>query len=428
MIRETTGLRAFIFDEPGTGKTKRSIDLLGNVAHVLVACPASVVRTAWLPQLAEYDPGNTAITVDDYKTGGWPDDVKWLVCSYNQLDKIRETPDRFSLVLDESHYVKSTRSNRHSRCRNLSQYARNVLMMTGTPAPRDLEDLYGQTCVLYPNAKERARKLGEEWKTLGRFRAHYGKGRTMWLRGMPVTKWEYDEQHVNACTAALADLVLPYRNNPLSLPTPKWVPVITSDEERQALEDWKRSGVLNDDVYAKDATMLAGKLGQLDDGFAYHTDDEGHDIFNPNGIPSKIEALEGLLGDDPLLVWSRYKVIPGLVKERYGNLAIDVKDYMALPQQARRPYRLVMANPASSGTGVDGLQHMMHRQVWLDLPWTYAEYAQAERRLVRRGTPWPDREQHVYIMDTPYQRRLYEVVVGRKRLDEIIKEECGEQE
>ena len=77
---------------------------------------------------------------------------------------------------------------------------------------------------------------------------------------------------------------------------------------------------------------------------------------------------------------------------------------------------------------MDGLQHMMHRQVWLDLPWTYAEYAQAERRLVRRGTPWPDREQHVYIMDTPYQRRLYEVVVGRKRLDEIIKEECGEQD
>lgn len=428
MIRETTGLRAFIFDEPGTGKTKRSIDLLGNVAHVLVACPASVVRTAWLPQLKEYDPDSKAITVDDYKTGGWPDDVKWLVCSYNQLDKIRETPDRFSLVLDESHYVKSTRSHRHSRCRNLSQYARNVLMMTGTPAPRDLEDLYGQTCVLYPNARERARKLGEEWKTLGRFRAHYGKGRTMWLRGMPVTKWEYDEQHVNACTAALADLVLPYRNNPLSLPTPKWVPVIMTGEEQEALENWKKSGVLNDDVYAKDATMLAGKLGQFDDGFAYHTDDDGLDIFNPNGIPSKIEALEGLLGDDPLLVWSRYKIIPRLIKARYGHDAIDVKEYMALPEQARRHYRLVMANPASSGTGVDGLQHMMHRQAWLDLPWTYAEYAQAERRLVRRGTPWPDREQHVYIMDTPYQRRLYEVVVGRKRLDEIIKEECGEQE
>ena len=92
MIRETTGLRAFIFDEPGTGKTKRSIDLLGNVAHVLVACPASVVHTAWMPQLKEYDPENTAITIDDYKTGGWPDEVKWLVCSYNQLDQPMPEP------------------------------------------------------------------------------------------------------------------------------------------------------------------------------------------------------------------------------------------------------------------------------------------------------------------------------------------------
>lgn len=38
-------MRAFIFDEAGTGKTKRSMDLLDDAEHILVICPASVVKT-----------------------------------------------------------------------------------------------------------------------------------------------------------------------------------------------------------------------------------------------------------------------------------------------------------------------------------------------------------------------------------------------
>ena len=69
-------MRAFIFDEAGTGKTKRSMDLLDDAEHILVICPASVVKTAWLPQISQWSHGK-AMTIDEYRKHGWLEDYRW---------------------------------------------------------------------------------------------------------------------------------------------------------------------------------------------------------------------------------------------------------------------------------------------------------------------------------------------------------------
>ena len=80
-------MRAFIFDEAGTGKTKRSMDLLDDAEHILVICPASVVKTAWLPQISQWSHGK-ALTIEDYRKHGWPEDCRYLVVSYNMAEKL----------------------------------------------------------------------------------------------------------------------------------------------------------------------------------------------------------------------------------------------------------------------------------------------------------------------------------------------------
>ena len=70
---------------------------------------------------------------------------------------------------------------------------------------------------------------------------------------------------------------------------------------------------------------------------------------------------------------------------------------------------------------VDGLQRLMKDQIWLDLPWTYADWEQANRRLVRRGSPYQGR-QRILVPDTPWNRKVMDVIEGRKTLDDIIKE------
>ena len=84
-------MRAFIFDEAGTGKTKRSMDLLDDAEHIIVICPASVVKTAWLPQISQWSHGK-ALTIEDYRKHGWPEDHRFLVVSYNMAAKLGEVP------------------------------------------------------------------------------------------------------------------------------------------------------------------------------------------------------------------------------------------------------------------------------------------------------------------------------------------------
>jgi len=93
-----------------------------------------------------------------------------------------------------------------------------------------------------------------------------------------------------------------------------------------------------------------------------------------------------------------------------------------MTDQEREKYRLIVANPQSMGTGVDGLQHLIKDQIWLDLPWTYADWEQANRRLVRRGSPYQG-QQRILVPDTPWNRKVMDVIEGRKTLDDIIKTE-----
>jgi SNF2 family DNA or RNA helicase len=51
--------------------------------------------------------------------------------------------------------------------------------------------------------------------------------------------------------------------------------------------------------------------------------------------------------------------------------------------------KFFIANIASAGTGLDGLQHVSSHCVFAEIPWTYAEVAQATDRLHRMGQKDP---------------------------------------
>ena len=122
----------------------------------------------------------------------------------------------------------------------------------------------------------------------------------------------------------------------------------------------------------------------------------------------------------PLLVWTRFKAVRDEIYSTWTPCT-DAKTFLAMTGQERGGYRLIVANPQSMGTGVDGLQHLIKDQIWLDLPWTYADWEQANRRLVRRGSPYQG-QQRILVPDTPWNRKVMDVIEGRKTLDDIVKE------
>lgn len=414
-------MRAFIFDEAGTGKTKRSMDLLDDAEHVLVICPASVVKTAWLPQISQWSHGKV-MTIDEYRKHGWTEDYRYLVVSYNMAAKLGEVPDGFSLIVDESHMVKNPRSGRSKVVKGISDLAENVLMLTGTPAPKDLEDLYGQTVVMYPHAKDRIALLGDSWRTLGAFRVRYGKPHTMNIQGRLVVKYTYSKPMVEEACRQLQKLVLDIRRGGNPLPTVEWLPSPKTEQEDMALEQWTNTHQLAEDVYAASASAAAVKLAQLDDGFAYKTEDRGESYwFGVSKLKTVYSEAKRREDPTPLLVWTRFKAVRDEIY-RTWKPCTDAKTFLAMTDQERSGYRLIVANPQSMGTGVDGLQHLIKDQIWLDLPWTYADWEQANRRLVRRGSPYQGR-QRILVPDTPWNRKVMDVIEGRKTLDDIVKNE-----
>lgn len=412
-------MRKFIFDEAGTGKTKRSMDLLDDAEHILVICPASVIKTAWLPQIRQWSHGN-ALTIEDYRRIGWPEDHRFLIVSYNMADRLDLVPDGFSLIVDESHMVKNPRSGRSKTIQAISRQAKDVLMLTGTPAPKDLEDLYGQAVTLFPHTTVRTSMLGDSWRTLGAFRQRYGTPYTMNVQGRTVIKYTYSRPMVHQACEQLNKLVLDVHRGGNPLPQVEWLPSPKTEQEHTAFEQWTNTHQLSEDVYAANASAAAVKLAQLDDGFAYKTEnrEESH-WFGASKLKTVYDEAKRREDPTPLLVWTRFKAVRDEIHHAWPSCT-DAKTYLAMTSQERGKYRLIVANPQSMGTGVDGLQHLMKDQIWLDLPWTYADWEQANRRLVRRGSPYQG-QQRILVPDTLWNRKVMDVIEGRKTLDDIIK-------
>ena len=409
-------IRSFIFDQMGTGKTKRSLDITADDRLVIVICPARVIDT-WLKQTPQWS-DRTAYayrgtmrrrTLESALTA----ERGLLAMSYEMTRDFRvaDLPKGFTLIVDESHYVKNPRSQRSQAVRTFSDRAERVLLMTGTPTRKDLEDLYGQCNILYPRKSDRIEHFGEAFGSLTAFRKAYGTPTVLWINGVSRTKWDYGEGMAARVASIISPDVLPVRLSEYDMPAETWIPAPKTREELNAMAQWDKTRELTDSVYAASASAAAGKLAQLDDGFAY--DVEGHPYrFGDSKMLAVIDHAKR--HDLTLLVWCRYKASASAFLSRPD--AMLATDFLADPKPG---VRFVVGNYQSMGTGVDGLQHLLCEQCFVDLPYTSADYEQAISRLVRRGQNDTPR---LYVVDTLVNRRIMEVIKGRKRLDEITRE------
>jgi SWI/SNF-related matrix-associated actin-dependent regulator of chromatin subfamily A-like protein 1 len=148
--------RVGLFDEPGVGKTAQAITALDIVKanRVIVVCPAAV-RQVWLGEFKKFSAVPRRVlsgkTIQDLNT--WlrgRADV--LVTSYELASKwSKHIEDIYDvLILDESHYVKNSDTQRTrgllgNQCdgkNGLAQWACRTWFLTGTPASNDPVDLW----------------------------------------------------------------------------------------------------------------------------------------------------------------------------------------------------------------------------------------------------------------------------------------------
>lgn len=404
--------------EMGLGKSVSTLtataDLLDGcmVDRVLVIAPLRVANSVWAQETRKWAhlrrlkivvcTGTerqrlTALqkTADVYVINR--ENVPWLVEHYAKgwpFDAV---------IIDESSSFKSQAAQRWKALRRVLPMTDYMVLLTGTPAPNSLLDLWAQQYLIDQGAA-----LG---KTFTAYKQRFFDADFMGYKFSPKAG---AAEKIHALLAdswismAASDyLELPER---IDLVEPVYLPpaVLKAylDFERTLLAELPDG----QEIEASSAAVLANKLLQWCNGATY-TDDKG----NWSALhAAKLDALAEIMEDNPgetVLVAYNYKSDLARIRERFPDAVVLDKEPSTIARWNAGEIRMLLAHPASAGHGLN-LQDGGALCVWFGLSWSLELYQQFNARLHRQGQTRPVRIVHLVASGCIDERVM--AVLGQK--------------
>ena len=135
-----------LLDEQGLGKTIQALEAVKktNARVLVIVCPA-IMQGTWLHHVTNLIPKEIITYIHSYE---------WYVKLTNFKGLLKEIKDKkIGVIVDESHYIKTPTSKRAKTVQYLLTLENIVfkVLLTGTPITRDVDDLFTQLKVFYPN-------------------------------------------------------------------------------------------------------------------------------------------------------------------------------------------------------------------------------------------------------------------------------------
>ena len=160
----TVNRKAFVFNDPGTGKTLSALwaaDYLmsrGLVRRALILCPLSIMHAAWMSDLNNSIIHRSAIVAHHPQAARRIEmvqsDYEFVICNYDGLNLIADeinADGRFDLVIvDEANAYKTMTTKRWKTLKSIVKPDTYLWMMTGTPASQSPADAYGLAKLVNP--------------------------------------------------------------------------------------------------------------------------------------------------------------------------------------------------------------------------------------------------------------------------------------
>jgi SNF2 family DNA or RNA helicase len=161
--------RAFVFSEPGTGKTLSALwaaDYLmsvGEVRRCLILCPLSIMQAAWMSDIVKSVVHRTAVIAyhsnAEKRVAAVQKDYEFVISNYDGLPMLADAivqDGRFDLIIgDEANVWKNVSTKRWKTLNKLVTPDTMLWLMTGTPAAQSPEDAYGLAKLVNPTAVPR---------------------------------------------------------------------------------------------------------------------------------------------------------------------------------------------------------------------------------------------------------------------------------
>lgn len=298
------------------------------------------------------------------------------------------------VVIDEASSFKSASAQRFKSLKRVLPQTSHMVLLTGTPSPNGLMDLWAQCYLVDFGAA-----LG---KTMTSYKQRFFESDFM---GYKFTPREGADDKIKSLVApyTLSMRVEDYLDMPDYLPS-----IVGVDIGAKAL---KQYGEFEDNLFAEfkgheieaqSAAVLANKLLQFANGAMYVDEHKNYvEIHN-----EKLEALAELVDDNPtenLLVAYNYQTDLERLQKRFPFATVLDKNPDTIKAWNSGKIKMLLAHPASAGHGLN-LQHGGSVIVWFGLNWSLEYYQQFNCRLYRQGQLKPVRIIHIVATGTIDER------------------------
>lgn len=321
-----------------------------------------------------------------------PEGLLWL------FDPVRKSrlPQFDILCIDESSKFKDSTTKRFKLLKPLLQTFKRRWILTGTPAPNGLEDLFGQIYIL---------DLG---RSLGRYITHF-RNNFFQRSGYSMYEWSPRPEAFQEVVEKISPLILQlsaedylqmpqlvYRNISITLPDPVF-------QKYRDVEELFITAMEGGNVVAANAAVAGIKCRQIANGAVYHHDEEAFGTKRDYVVfhDEKLDALESLLAElngAPVLILYEFDHDRERILDRLGSVPVlgsglsDKKLDSVIDRFNAGDLPCLLGHPASMGHGLN-LQGKCHHVVWFGITWNLEYYDQAIARIYRQG----QKAEHVFV-------------------------------
>lgn len=420
--------------KPGRGKTSvvymsfRILQEKGYVQKMLVVCPLRPAFVVWPEQVKKYDEfkhlrvcvlhgkdKEALLHSDDYDIYVInPEGLSWLmgaavIAGKLRIDAVRAkyVADKFQmLVVDESTKFKNSQTARFKLLKLIVPRFKRRYILTGTPMPKGLIDLFGQIYIL------------DEGHALGRYITHY---RTQYF--FPSGYGGYDWQPQPDARERILDRIAPLvqvvdTEEGLGLPQLLFNDIYVDLPPAartlyNRMEDEMIAQLEEGAVVAANAAVASSKCRQIANGGLYSSEVYGeyslvHDA-KEDALRDLVEQLQGA----PLLVTYEFGFDAtrlGFPSISSGNIKKDTANIQAF---ARGELEVVQGQPQSISLGTDGLQQHCSDIAMFGITWRAQDYEQVIDRVRRTGAKGSVVTVHRILARDTVDERVVDVVGDR---------------
>lgn len=324
-----------------------------------------------------------------------PENVAWLV-EQGGVRAFTNQPEL--LVVDESTRFKNAQSQRFKALAHMLPDFGRRLILTGTPSPQSIEDLFAQFKIV-----DNGQRLG---RYITYFRKAFMESETIRVGGgRTIEKWFPKEGSEQAVAAKIADISLRLQaEDYLSMPAISYnvIPVELPASARKVYDSLDKELVAkvngSDTLTAATAAAAIMKLRQITNGWAYGEEGSTHvHDAKLDALAELVEEQQGtpilvavaFLHEVPAIKAALAHVLPPGTPIPYlgGGVSRGEADRIVAEWNAGK-LPVLLAHPTSVAHGLN-LQAGGHAVCWFGLTWNLEEHIQFNARVYRQGQDKP---------------------------------------